>query len=58
MTHGQLDIGSRGSHIYGRHCVESRFGYEISDGALVLLDADPIPTREGPIRVLTRDLYK
>ena len=51
MTHGQLDIGPRGSHTYGRHYDEERFGYEISDGPLVLLDADPIPTREGPIRV-------
>ena len=51
MTHGQLDIGPRESHTYGKHCDEWRFGYEISDGALVLLDTDPIPTKGGPIRV-------
>ena len=38
MTHGQLDIGARGSHIYDRHCDEQKFEYEISAEAPILLD--------------------
>ena len=38
MIHSQLDIGPRESHTYGRHYDEQRFEYEISDGALILLD--------------------
>ena len=49
MTHGQLDIGHRGSHIYGMHCDEQRFGYEISVGAPNLLDIQEAPELLNPM---------